>query len=592
MVTKRLLWRLFPAYLIITLLALAGVTWYATRSLRVFSRDETRTGLSSRARLLEGRAAELVASGDSAAVDGFCKKLGRRSGTRITVMLPSGEVVGDSEEDPARMENHATADRPEMTAALGGKEGVSTRFSETLKKDMMYLALPLRRDDRLIGVVRTSLPVRTIEEALRSVHSHLAIAGLVVAGFAAAVSWLVSRRVAEPLEEMKRTAERFADGDLETRLPVPDTEELAALAEAMNHMAAQLGERLRTILEQRNEHEAILASMVEGVLAVDTEERLMRMNQGAARMLGVDADRQQGRSIQEVVRNPALQKLVASALAASGPVESEIVLSNGDERILQAHGATLRDAQGSRIGAVVVLNDVTHLRRLEAVRRDFVANVSHELRTPITSIKGFVETLLDGALSDPDEAPRFLAIIAAQVDRLNAIIEDLLLLSRLEREGGTREMELEAGAIRPVLERAIAVCAIKAEDKQIAIELTCDGDLQAPVSAPLLEQAVVNLIDNAINYSEPQSRVEVEAAADDSGVAIAVHDQGCGIQAEHLPRLFERFYRVDKARSRTLGGTGLGLAIVKHIAQAHGGRVAVESTPGKGSVFSLHLPTP
>ena len=586
---RRLIWRIFPAYLVITLAALSGVTWYATQSLRTFSHDETEADLRSRARLLEDRAAGLLAA-DAAALEALCRDLGKRSSTRITVMLPSGKVVADSDEDPTVMENHASQDRPEMMAALAGGEGVSIRYSQTLRKDMMYFAIPLGRDGKLAGVLRTSIPVTSIERALSPVHGNLAIAGIVVAAFAAVVSLFVARRIAGPLEEMKRGADRFAEGDLARRLPVPDTEELASLAEAMNQMATQLGGRLRTILEERNEHEAILSSMIEGVLAVDTDERVIRVNQGAVAMLGLDAEAVEGRSIQEAVRNPALQRFVAEALASSGPVEAEIDLARNGGRMLQAHGATLRDAGGCAIGAVIVLNDVTHLRRLQGVRREFVANVSHELKTPITSIKGFVETLVDGALRDPDDTRRFLGIIANQVDRLNAIVDDLLLLSRLEEDGSRPEMTLEAGSVKEVIDGALEVCGIKAAERNITVDVACDAALTAPMNHALLEQAVINLVDNALTYSDPDSRVTVQAAAAGDEIVLAVSDEGCGIAAEHLPRLFERFYRVDKARSRKLGGTGLGLAIVKHIAQVHGARVTVDSTPGRGSTFRLHLP--
>jgi two-component system phosphate regulon sensor histidine kinase PhoR len=234
---------------------------------------------------------------------------------------------------------------------------------------------------------------------------------------------------------------------------------------------------------------------------------------------------------------------------------------------------------------------VTRLRRLENIRRDFVANVSHEIKTPITAIKGFVETLRDAAMTNGKDADRFLAIIQKHVDRLDAIIEDLLSLSRIEEDVETEEIVLEEGRIRDVLLTAIQVCQVKAAPKNIRVELSCSEDLKAKINPPLLEQAVVNLLDNAIKYSDADSEVQVEAKRADSKILINVRDQGCGIDKKHLSRLFERFYRVDNARSRKMGGTGLGLAIVKHITQAHGGHVTVDSTPEKGSTFSLHLPT-
>ena len=235
---------------------------------------------------------------------------------------------------------------------------------------------------------------------------------------------------------------------------------------------------------------------------------------------------------------------------------------------------------------------MTRLKRLEMVRRDFVANVSHELRTPVTSIKGFVETLLDGAMHNPDELQRFLRIVASQTDRLTAILEDLLTLSRVEQEENGAEIVFSPGPVKNVLDAAVEVCQMKASEKNIHVEITCDSVLQVPMNAPLLEQAVINLIDNAIKYSDPGQTVHVTATGSNGEVVIEIRDQGCGISREHLPRVFERFYRVDKARSRKLGGTGLGLAIVKHIAQAHNGRATVESSVGHGSTFSIRLPRP
>jgi two-component system phosphate regulon sensor histidine kinase PhoR len=274
------------------------------------------------------------------------------------------------------------------------------------------------------------------------------------------------------------------------------------------------------------------------------------------------------------------------------PVDGDVVLRHANDRVLQVNGTSLRDAQGRSIGAVIVLNDVSRLRQLESMRRDFAANVSHELKTPITSIKGFVETLLDGALQDPHDAERFLRIVARQADRLNAIIEDLLSLSRVEKDAEAAEIALSMADLRPVLESALDDCKSKASLRGIRLAFDCAAEVVARINPPLLEQAVMNLLDNAVKYSEPGGDVHLLVQAAAGEVSIRVRDHGCGIAPEHLPRLFERFYRVDKARSRKQGGTGLGLAIVKHIVLAHRGRVTVESEPGAGSTFCIHLPAP
>lgn len=399
-----------------------------------------------------------------------------------------------------------------------------------------------------------------------------------------------SRQRGRALREARRLFDQLASGDWSARMTPEDGDPQGALATAFNRLAGHLAERLAALERQRNEQAAVLASMVEGVIALDAEQRVINLNPAAARLLGVSLDKALNRPLAELVRNADLQKLAADAAAARQPVEGDITLFNGKDRHLQVHATRLRDAGGRGLGALVVLNDVTRLRRLEDVRRDFVANVSHELKTPITSIKGFVETLQDGALKNEDEARRFLDIMARQADRLNAIIEDLLQLSRIEEEADQQAIRIENQELGPTLRSAMECCQHKADARQMAVELVCEPGLRARFNAPLLEQAVINLLDNAIKYSPPGSPVRIEAGLEGGETAIRVRDRGPGIPAEHQPRLFERFYRVDKARSRQMGGTGLGLAIVKHIAQAHGGSVSVESAPGQGSVFSLRLP--
>ena len=314
------------------------------------------------------------------------------------------------------------------------------------------------------------------------------------------------------------------------------------------------------------------------------------MNRAAALLLGVRAGEVAGRQVQEVLRKPDLQRFIGRTLEADEAVEGDLTVRvEGEERFLQAHGTKLRDAEEQILGALVVLNDVSRLRRLETIRRDFVANVSHELKTPITAIKGASETLADGALAEPQEARRFVDIIIKQSDRLNAIIDDLLALSRIEQDSDKGGVSLRHAPLRPVLEAAVQACTVSAQAKALQVELDCAPDLAALINPPLLEQAVINLLTNAIKYSEKEGRIVIDAARHQDQVMLKVQDRGCGIAPEHLPRLFERFYRVDKARSREQGGTGLGLAIVKHIVQAHQGEVTVQSTPGKGSVFTLLL---
>ncbi|MFQ5715860.1 MAG: two-component system histidine kinase PnpS [Nitrospinales bacterium] len=585
---KRLLWQLYPTYLLITLIALLAVGWYALSSVRQFYLARTTADLEARASLIRHQIINVFSKGSGPALGPPCELLGDNPSYRITLISPDGKVTCDSEKDAALMDNHA--DRSEFKQALAGQTGIATRFSHTLGKKMLYIAIPIADNGRTIGVARASVPITFIDQALRAIQLQIAIGGLVIAILAAAICWFVSRRISLPLEAIRKGAEQFARGALGHKVPVPPSVEIGGVADALNEMAAQLNDKIQTITTQRNEKEAVLSSMVEGVLAVDTQERIISLNKAAAQLLEVHPGKYQGRYVQDAVRNVDLQEFISKVLSSGEPIDEDIALSYANERFLQVQGTVLRNAQNQSIGALVVLNDVTRLRRLENTRRDFVANVSHELKTPITSIKGFVETLLGGAIDDPQKAKPFLEIVSKQADRLNAIIEDLLSLSRIEQGSEKSQIPLEEVYVKDVLKNVAQVCHSSAEGKSIKIRLVCENRLKAKVNPPLLEQAVTNLVDNALKYSEPGGSVQAKAEKLDRGIKIHIQDWGCGIGPEHLPRLFERFYRVDRARSRKLGGTGLGLAIVKHIAQAHGGSVSVDSAPQKGSVFSICLP--
>jgi two-component system phosphate regulon sensor histidine kinase PhoR len=592
----RLFWRIFLTYLLVIALCATAVGFFAVRSARSFYVAHTESELQARAQLVREQVVADVGTQSADALELLVRRLGAASGTRITLIsagLPgavSGTVLADSDSVPAEMGDHS--DRPEFRQALLGRTGVSIRHSTTLDVEMMYVAVPVIEDGRVTSVVRAAIPLTRVNSALAELYWRIGLSAVVVAVIAALIGLLVSSRISRQMREIKDGAERLAGGDFAYKLYVPRTLEFAAVAESLNAMAEELDDKIGTLTRERNEREAVLASMVEGVLAVDADERIIALNAAAAGLAGVSPEEAEGHSVQEVLRNPDLQRVVAQTLSGHEPVEADIIMRVGaEERSLQANGTLLRAGDGeASAGAVVVLNDVTRLKRLEAVRRDFVANVSHELKTPVTSIKGFAETLEDGALDDPETARRFVGIIVGQADRLNSIIGDLLSLSTLEQREGESRLTLEETDICDVLRVAVEVCEPKAQAKRIPISVACTTCVLTAVNPPLLEQAVVNLVDNAVKYSPEGSAVQVDLTEAQDEIVISVTDHGPGVPREHLPRLFERFYRVDKARSRDLGGTGLGLAIVKHIAQAHGGSVSVDSVVGLGSTFRIHLP--
>jgi two-component system phosphate regulon sensor histidine kinase PhoR len=588
---KRLVWQIFPAFFLIALASLAVAIWFASNALNLFFLKQTALDLKDQLALLQHQIRPHFHNANFQRIEQICKETGQLTETRFTVILPDGQVVGDSRENPIHMDNHA--DRPEIRAVRAEGYGQSMRYSKTLDRNLLYVATAMRDGARLIAVTRAALPVLFLDEQKQAIQWRMAGGGLVIAVLVGVISLLASRKISRPIEELRIGAEVFANGELAHKLAIPDTEELASLAEAMNKMADQLDRRIRTVVEQRNELETVLASMHEGVVAIDTAEVIINMNQAAANMFESERDKAAGRSVQEVVRNLELQNFVREALATDETRESDISLFTPGETILNIHSSPIRDGGGRRIGTLLVMADVTKLRRLENMRRDFVANVSHEIKTPLTAIKGYVETLVNQEVDSKDDNERFLGIINKHVNRLDAIVEDLLSLSRIERAVDVAESPLEFKETRigDIIQTAVQVCQSRADAKSISIDRRGELDLKARVDATLIEQAILNLLDNAIKYSENGSVVAIDVERRNGATGIHITDHGCGIAKNHLARLFERFYRVDKARSRQMGGTGLGLAIVKHIVQAHGGQVTVDSKPGRGSTFSVLLPS-
>jgi two-component system phosphate regulon sensor histidine kinase PhoR len=569
--------------LVVTLLA-------SLEAARTFLEDETARDLQRSAQLLALPFENLLVSDDVAGMDRICKEGARQGGMRVTLIAPGGLVLADSNADPKHMENHA--DRPEIRKAFAGDVGVQPgRFSDTLRKTMVYVAIPIRHDGEIIGVCRTSKPIEHLNE-IRQILTHRILLGCLVAALVGVPFTLyISRRTLTPIQQMQSVAVRLARGDLSARMPLSEVRELAELADTVNGMAAELAQRIENAVQQREEVAAILGSMSEGLLAIDRDLQILRVNGAAERLLKVSRDDVLGMGLIEAVRNPALHEVAQRVFQTEVPVEDEVVLHAGEDRFLQVRASRLTMPGDSEpAGAVMVLTDVTRLKRLENLRREFAANVSHELRTPVTSIQGFVETLRDGAIDDREDALRFLDIIHAQATRLGALISDLLSLARIEKQGENNLVRLTRLPLKGSLVTVEQELKAQAAQRNIRLSVTCPDKLEAEINAGLFEQAVRNLVDNAIKYSDAETEVRITAAKEGNEVHVAVSDQGAGIAPEHLERLFERFYRVDKARSRDKGGTGLGLAIVKHVAQYHRGRVEVTSELGKGSTFVIILP--
>ncbi|MCK6473927.1 MAG: cell wall metabolism sensor histidine kinase WalK [Planctomycetes bacterium] len=587
MLRSRFLWKLYAGYVVLILMTSVLIGLLSVRRFEQTALEEAVQNLRSKAVLLQALATPVLVSPDA----GFQQHLtdvGGNTDTRLTVIAADGTVIADSQNDPARMNNHG--DRFEVLEALAKGEGHSTRLSETMSARMMYFALPVKRDGALLGYVRTALSLERIDAHLAALRWWLVLGTAGAAVLALVLGFVFAQRVTGPLASMRVAASAIAGGDYSRKIARISRDEIGELSSAFNAMGEQLQERMQTILTDRNRVLAILGSMVEGVVAVDRSERIVHLNSVAAGLFGLDAAQAIGREIHEAVRVRILWETLAKTMKEGTEVSEEFKLEGRPrQRVLELHAAPLRDAEGTVAGAVAVLHDVTELRRLEDVRRDFVANVSHELKTPLTAIRGLVETLIDDPQMPGETRERFLAKVNDQTRRLSAIVTDLLTLSRVESRPDALErvaldlcepVRASLRALQPSCE-AKRIAAV-AELPDVAVRV--QGDPEA------LRQVFDNLLDNAIKYTPEGGRVAVRLSAANGHAWVEVQDSGIGIEPEHRDRIFERFYRVDKARSRELGGTGLGLSIVKHLVLAHGGQVSVVSELGKGSTFRVELP--
>ncbi len=585
---KPFLWRIFLSFLAIILLSLFAITWYATDIIGDFYRKDTSRNLEERARLTARQILPFLLEKDYISIRRNIITRNKDARTRLTIVLPDGKVIADNKYDPDSMENHRN--RPEIRKALNDSIGFAIRFSTTLQQNFVYEALPVKADNQIIAIIRAALPMTIFDKTLYSLRRNFLLTGMLIAVLTVFFAWLLSRKLSAPMDQITVAIRHFADGDFKYRLPEDVSGNMGQIAAALNEMAAQLHDKIKTIDRQKNEQQAVFQSMTEGVVAVDRHEQIISINRAACQLLACGETEVIGKKFSDVVRYPRLQEIITETLTNRKLIEEEITITTDIDHFVHVHGTILQNHKQKIIGVLLVLNDVTRMRRLEQIRRDFVANVSHEIRTPLTSIKGFVETLSDGAIDEPETARHFLDIISKQTNRLDSIIDDLLSLARLEQDEERATIRFEKEQISSIMDSALQVCRPKAERKHITIKVDCSPSVYIPVNATLIEQALINLIENAVKYSAVRTQVTLHCYNEKNEIVIEVSDEGMGIAEEHLNRIFERFYRVDKARSRKLGGTGLGLAIVKHIAGVHGGRVTVTSKVGEGSTFRLYLP--
>lgn len=515
------------------------------------------------------------------------KHLAQRVNARITVIHSDGIVLADSEKttiEAEQLENHLN--RPEIRQAKGSGIGSEVRRSPTLNIDMLYLAVPIGKAESPAGFVRLALGLSQVQEMLSSTRNVILLSLLFALALAAVIGVLLVRSIVSPINKIMYASRRFGQGEFAHRIHHDAQDELGALAKILNRMAGDLEDRIRHMELQNQQLRSVFQSMIEGIILVDKRGVVLSVNPTIEKIFNVAKEDVEGKLFLETIRNTDIAQVFQDILLAQKAVSRELTIVWPVKKTFQINAAPIFEA-GSVTGCLLVIHDITEIRRLETIRSDFVANVSHELKTPLTSIKGFVETLRDGALDDKENALHFLEIIREHTDRLNNLINDLLDLSCLESEKAVlKKEEISLGAL---IERVVSAFQAQVKEKGIQIQNEVSQNSRVLADKAKLEQVLTNLIDNAIKFNKETGVIRIFASRQDAGVKVTVEDSGSGIPVKDIPRIFERFYRVDKARSRALGGTGLGLAIVKHIVELHGGAVGVESTEGHGSSFWFTL---
>jgi len=572
---------------VLSILVVALAVWlWGTRALERRVVSQLTESLIRDARFIEPEVRSvLLRSPEIAAVQPLVERYGKQTECRITVISPEGTVLGDSEHtetETRTLENHR--DRPEVDAALSGNVGTALRYSATMKFPMLYVAIPVWGEKSPRGVLRVAVPAAEVWHLRREVRWFMGFSiGVGILGATMMGAWLMWG-VTNPLRKLTRQAKAYAEGNFHQKALDSSIREVRELSESLVAMAQAISAHLAELAAERNQVTSILESMAEGVIALDAQGRILVMNPAARHLLGVETTPVPHQYFSETVRHHPAQEVLRDVLLKGTPIHAEVV--TGSSRVLRFHGIPCPGREG--LHAILVVQDMTESHRHEQLRKEFVANVSHELKSPLASIRSLTETLLNGALYDSQYNRRFLEMIDEDAARLNQLIDDLLTLSFVESNAVPIQRTcVEVGAL---VQSVVAAFAEGIEKRRLTVTVDVPVDLRVQADPDRLWEVLSNLIDNAVKYNKEGGSVTISARRIEEGVRITVSDTGIGIPEKDLPRIFERFYRVDKARSRALGGTGLGLAIVKHIVEAHGGTLSVESKVNSGSSFSFTLP--
>ncbi len=585
--------RVLFVYLIIALLLLGSLELFLSSEVKNNYIHNLRKSLVLQARLIADQIPATVQNN----LDDFCKRFKSLTGARVTVIDGSGKVLGDSDESSEKMENHAN--RPEIRDAEISDTGSSIRFSKTIGKNLLYVAIAIKRDGDADKVfLRLSLPLHDVETAVNKIRIRIILASLAVLFLVMLIGLFQTRKITRSLEDIADFSKEVTKGHFQKRLFFKERDELGELGNNISNMAQEMSDRLKQSDEEKQKMEAVLRNMSDGLILTDIKGKIIMSNEAVSKLFGVSAGIE-GRTLLETLRKAELTEFIEQVQASREKISGEITLAYPRDMYLMVTASPFYSdkAQGELSGIVLTFHDITRLRKLEEIRKDFVANVSHEIKTPITAIKGFAETLLEGALDDREHAYKFLETIKNNSERLNSLVNDLLTLSRIEL--GDIKIEKTDVNLNELIDTVFTTLKSKAESKGLSLtQQISPGVTGVKADKDRLIQVLLNLVDNGIKFTEKGGvtiNVESETGKTEQEegkdfIRISVEDTGMGIPRKHLSRLGERFYRIDRARSRELGGTGLGLAIVKHIVKAHGWEMKIESDEGRGTTVHILCP--
>jgi len=584
---KHLKWKFIATCISLVIISMLILGIYLLQSLEKYYYHNLETRLKNEAMLISHLIKGRPGSWNLPAIEKVAGQVGSDINARVTIIDINGTVLGDSEEDAAQMENHLT--RPELQQALVKGSGMTIRYSSTLKSDMMYVAVPILSSDKMTGFIRTAVSLAAIRQSLFNLWSVVLLAILLVVLITLPVSLILGRKVTEPLERLIDFAKRISSGDYDHRVSIKSSDEIGELANTLEEMAGTIKEKVRLVTEGKNKLEAVLAGMTSGVIFVNKKGQISLVNPAAEKFLAFLAPKDADIPHATSIRDTKLSLAINEALQTGRLVKQQLKILVPRETTLEVTISPFLDEEGQLNGVVTVLHDITQIRKLERMRTEFVDNVSHELKTPVTAIKGFTETLLDGAMYESGTCREFIEIIDHEAGRLSRLIQDLLDLSRIEfKRINTKLRKVD---LLSIIRSTIIKLQGHVENSSLEFILDLpEKTMPVKVDSDMIEQVLFNLIDNAVKYTPAHGLIKIEVGETEMDIIVWVRDTGIGIPREDLDRVFERFYRVDKTRSRAMGGTGLGLSIIKHIIDFHGGTVGVESTPGIGSNFYFTLP--